>query len=116
MTSATLKMRDVSRAAAALAACLCIGVAASAHAAPVAAAPAVTVSYGDLNLSGDAGTQVLYQRIVKAAAQVCELADIRDLRQNAEAKACRARAIGQAVHEVNSPRLVAVYSAHQPHG
>lgn len=116
MTSATLTFRAASHAAAALAACLCIGVAASAHAAPVAAERAVTVSFGDLNLTGDAGTQVLYQRIVAAAGQVCELDDIRDLRQVADARACRARAIEEAVHEVNSPRLVAVYSAHQPRG
>ncbi|HYL02471.1 MAG TPA: UrcA family protein [Steroidobacteraceae bacterium] len=108
MTSATL---------AALTACLAVGAFASAHADTLSPDPFVTVSYHDLNIATDAGSQVLYARIVSAARQVCAPEDIRDLRAAAAAAGCRARAVAQAVQAVNSPALAAVHAAAlQGHG
>ncbi len=71
--------------------------------------PQVHVSYGDLNLSSEAGAAVLYQRIRNAAEQVCGTFGVRDLSAEAAAKACKARAIGEAVAAVHAPALSQVY-------
>ena len=113
MTSAT--STDLLRASAALTACLIVGASAYA-AAPTDPSPSVQVSYHDLNLATEHGTQTLYGRIVSAAHKVCAARDIRILAAVAAARACEAQAIAQAVRDVNNPRLAAVYSAHQPQG
>ncbi|TLZ40215.1 MAG: UrcA family protein [Gammaproteobacteria bacterium] len=113
MTSAT--STDLLRASAALTACLIVGASAYA-AAPTDPSPSVQVSYHDLNLATEEGTQALYARIVSAAHKVCEVRDIRNLAAFAAASACREQAIARAVHDVNNPRLAAVYTAHQRHG
>ncbi|HET7756141.1 MAG TPA: UrcA family protein [Steroidobacteraceae bacterium] len=120
MTSATVTAgtrRRASATLAALTACLAAGAFATARAAPVSADPFVTVSYHDLNIATDQGSQVLYARIVSAARQVCAADDVRDLRAVAAAADCRARAVAQAVRAVNSPALAAVHAAAlQRHG
>ena len=113
MTSAT--STDLLRASAALTACLIVGASAYA-AAPADPSPSVQVSYHDLNLATEQGTQALYARIVSAAHKVCAARDIRILAEVAAARVCAAQAIAQAVRDVNNPRLAAVYSAHQPQG
>jgi UrcA family protein len=103
----------------ALSACLILGASSLANAAaPAAAAPAVTVAYGDLNLGTEQGSRTLYARIVAAARQVCfaDDVDIRDLRGLVAARGCETHAIAQAVHDVHSPRLAAIYSAQLRHG
>lgn len=102
----------------ALAACL-IGASSSALAATSAdAAPSVTVTYGDLNLTSDEGNSALYARITAAAREVCFAGgvSIRDLGRYSQARSCEAQAIAQAVHAVHSPRLAAIYDARQPRG
>lgn len=117
MTSVTSRINDVLRAAAALTVCLIIGASVTAQAAATADAPlSVRVSYRDLNLATEQGTQALYERIVSAARKVCPISDIRNLAEFAAARACEAQAIARAVREVNSPRLAAIYSAHQRQG
>jgi UrcA family protein len=74
------------------------------------------VNYHDLNLATEQGTQALYERIVLAARRVCAVSDIRILAEVAAAQVCQVQAIAHAVRDVNSPRLAAVYSAHQRHG
>ena len=69
----------------------------------------VTVKYGDLNLSNQQGASALYRRIVLAAHQVCD--STQDLSAPAKAKACRDKAIADAVTKVGHPGLIAVYSA-----
>jgi len=71
--------------------------------------PQVHVKYADLNLNSEAGAAVLYQRIRSAAAQVCGTFGVRDLSAQAAAKACQARAIGEAVATVHAPALTQVY-------
>jgi UrcA family protein len=95
--------------------------AASAVAGPATAgasvdANAVRVSYRDLNLATDAGNRVLYQRITRAARQVCGVGDSRDLAVIAHSRACERNAVNEAVHAVNSPRLAAIYAQVQPRG
>ena len=117
MTSATSRIGDLLCASAALTACLIVGASATAYAAaPTDPSPSVQVSYHDLNLATEQGTQALYARIVSAAHKVCEVRDIRILAEFAAASACREQAIARAVRDVNNPRLAAVYTAHQRHG
>ena len=118
MTSATLNRGGRLRTAMAftvLAACTAIGAVGSAQAAN-ANPPALKVHYSDLNLSTEQGSLALYGRIVRAARQVCAVADIRELRTVAAANACRDEAIARAVRDVNSPMLAAVYAERLRHG
>jgi UrcA family protein len=63
--------------------------------------PTKTVSFQDLDLSTSQGAQALYDRIETAARDVCRGAEF------TEARACRARAIDDAVKNVGSPLLSA---------
>jgi len=114
--TATLTIGERLRAAttaAAVAACLALGAAGNAHA---ATAPALRVSYGDLNLATEQGSMALYGRLVNAARAVCVVEDNRDLRAVAAVNACREQAIAQAVRDVHSPMLASVYAAQARHG
>ncbi len=71
--------------------------------------PQVHVKYADLNVDSAAGAAVLYQRIRVAANEVCPASDTRDLAAQSAAKACRTRAIAQAVVAVHNPSLTRVY-------
>jgi UrcA family protein len=73
--------------------------------------PKQVVTYKDLNLNSNAGTQVLYKRIQGAANEVCGRVDVRDLQGMSARKACLDRAISQAVAAVNSPMLTRVHLA-----
>lgn len=115
MTSQTLTLGGRLRSATALtavAACLAIGALGTAR----ADAPSMRVSYQDLNLSTEKGSQALYARIASAARAVCAAEDIRDLKARPAINACREEAIARAVHNVDSPRLAALYAAHQQRG
>jgi UrcA family protein len=71
----------------------------------------VRVNYSDLNVNTEAGAAVLYQRIRNAADEVCGTFGVRDLGAEAAAKACKARAIGEAVASVKAPALSQVHEA-----
>lgn len=73
--------------------------------------PKQVVTYKDLNLNSNAGTQVLYKRIQGAAKEVCGKVDVRNLQGMNARNACLERAISQAVAAVNSPMLTRVYLA-----
>ena len=67
------------------------------------------VSYGDLDLSSNAGAATLYSRIRSAAREVCEPLDdvmIKLLRAKYD---CRADAVARAVAKVDSPALTNYY-------
>jgi UrcA family protein len=121
MTSFKPRSSRLPRTAAALAvltACLTAGAAGVAVAGSSAGnIPAVTVTYGDLNLDSAQGSAALYARIAAAARTVCATPeDIRDLGALATARTCERQAVARAVRLVNSPRLAAVYDAHLRHG
>ena len=74
--------------------------------------PMTTVKYADLNLSTSSGVAALYQRIERAAVEVCQLPQgTRQLRIEAELKACRADATDRAVGQANLPKLSAMHYA-----
>lgn len=85
---------------AALSACVIAAFAGAANAAePVRP---VSVAYGDLNLGSEQGSNMLYNRIVAAAREVCGAGsvDIRDLQVFADERACEKHAIAYAVEQV----------------
>ncbi len=83
-----------------------------AHANEVDAVPTRTVHYADLNLNTQAGAEKLYQRIRRAADQVCGDSEPRQLVASEAAKACVNKAVTTSVREVNSPRLTSTYDKH----
>ncbi|HEY3785474.1 MAG TPA: UrcA family protein [Steroidobacteraceae bacterium] len=83
---------------------------------PLTPAPSITVRYDDLNLASDRGTAVLYQRIARAARDVCPDGFSRDLDVVAASRACQAKAIARAVQDVNNPKLALVHEAHLTRG
>ena len=83
---------------------------------PANTSASITVRYTDLNLGTEAGTSALYARLVSAARKVCAPATIRDLDQVAAAQACEKEALANAVRDVHSAKLAAVFTAHQRHG
>lgn len=71
----------------------------------------VTVRYGDLDLSSRQGAAALYHRIGIAAEEVCGPFEGRDLARTFRYRACKQRAIADAVSRVNRPELFSVYNA-----
>jgi UrcA family protein len=74
--------------------------------------PRIVVKYDPASLSDVDGARALYQRIVRAAAQVCPIENERYLRQAQLSRECREQSIARAVHQINNPRLAEVYSSH----
>jgi len=73
-----------------------------------AAAPAVTVSYSDLNLARAGDVQTLYHRLQRAAAAVCDPAPARELSRHLAYSRCYQSALDSAVLEIRSPELLAL--------
>ena len=68
---------------------------------------AVTVQYGDLNISTSGGGATLYGRIRAAAEAVCSPLDHGDLSSRMHRKACVNQSIAGAVSKINQGSLVA---------
>lgn len=73
--------------------------------------PTVTVRYSDLDLGTQAGATALYNRIRRAAEQVCGDPSSRQLAEVAAVRACVDRAISSSVRSVNDARLTNVYDS-----
>jgi len=84
--------------------------------AAAAAVPALTVTYTAADLASEQGTHALYERIVKAARDVCPRYDSVDLDTAQLSWACQRKAVAAAVQQINSPRLAAVEALHDRHG
>jgi len=109
MTQTLSNFRRSSAAVLTLAACLIAG---TSYAASPAAAPSVSVRYGDLDLSTDQGVNKLYARVAAAARHVCaDGLDIRDLAAYAAERACETHAIDSAVQQVQAPKVAARLAA-----
>ena len=88
-------------------------VAAAAHAdavrSPERTEGAVSVSYAEFDLSKPAGASALYDRLQKAAAQVCGLhnrtSGLTGGASTSEKKACYQEALTRAIAELDSPLL-----------
>lgn len=76
---------------------------------PAADAPQTTVYYNYHELATDQGSRALYERITRAAREVCP-AYSRDLTALAAAKECQRAAVAQAIDQIGSARLAAVHS------
>ena len=70
-------------------------------------APAVTVSYRDLNLSSPADVQTLYRRLKRAASTVCTQGS-GELSRHLAFSRCYNAALDSAVMAVRSPELLAL--------
>jgi len=77
---------------------------------PESDVPSITVHYGDLDLSTDQGTRVLYRRISEAASRVCPSVQVGRLTEAPQAATCRAEAIAKAVKTVNNTHLTEIAS------
>jgi UrcA family protein len=68
------------------------------------------VSYADLNLNTEAGAEVLYRRLRRAAAEVCNpLGSVHAVVQ-AGWRACYDKAMNSAVASVNKPMVTALHN------
>lgn len=74
--------------------------------------PMKAVSYADLNLKSAAGVAALYQRIGRAAGQVCQMPQgTKQLVIETGIKACKADATDRAILQANLPALSALHLA-----
>lgn len=65
------------------------------------------VSYAELNLSSKQGVEKLYEKIRRAAREVCDHGQKMTLRKAMQARECRVEAIANAVAQIKSARLAA---------
>lgn len=79
--------------------------------APAAVRDDVAVNYADLDISTTAGAEKLYERIRRAAEQVCPRVDFMDIQRHAVAVRCQNEAVAHAVNSIASPQLAAVHAA-----
>ncbi len=79
---------------------------------PDSAAPSVVVHFDPQSLNTEAGVKALYWHIAAAAAKVCPENAFGDLAGVAQAEHCRNEAIARAIHQIDNPRLAAVYASH----
>jgi UrcA family protein len=69
----------------------------------------VSVFYGDLDLSRQAGADVLYYRIAAAATQACGgRPDSREIAGTDRFRACRRAAMDSAVTRLGNPKVAAL--------
>jgi UrcA family protein len=103
-TAKEARMKTATRSALALSSLALLGLSLPALAAPSRDEIATkVVRFNDLDLSTAAGAQTLYERITAAARSVCRGVEV------AQARACKARAVEDAVRAVGSPLLSSVH-------
>lgn len=88
----------------------------AADAGPAEAVPTLTVTYTAIDLATERGARALYERIVKAARDVCPRYDSVDLVTAQYSWACQRRAIAAAIRQIHSPRLAALQALRARHG
>lgn len=75
----------------------------------------LTVSYGDLDLTHDAGAQALYHRIRHAAERVCGgYPDSQVLALRSPYETCRKEAVERAVKSLHAPMVTAAAGVKTP--
>ena len=77
--------------------------------------PQRVVKYSPDTLNSDTGVRSLYHRIVKAAEEVCPVTPGTRFIPRSVAE-CRAESVARAVHQIDSPRLAALYAASSKRG
>ncbi len=98
----------------ALAATLGVLAAVPSHAAPAQQRVILTqrVRFADLNLRSPEGNAALYNRLSAAAHRVCDDSVDFFLDTTSDARQCRSQAIADAVSQIHSPMLTALYQEH----
>jgi UrcA family protein len=79
-------------------------------------AHAITVRYGDLDVSTREGASALYARINHAAHEVCATDEPSNVYAVQASHACVRQAVAQAAGAVHSPQLAALVSQKMPQG
>ena len=69
-----------------------------------------TVSYADLNLGGAEDQRTLFQRLQKAAREVCKTREARTTAAMRHSRECYEEALDEAVAEVGNPGIIALQS------
>lgn len=107
MTSQIVRFNGFTRATLTVLASGLVGLGASVATAAAATdvAPAVSVSYADLNLATEEGNVALYRRIVSAARRVCPIETVPSAQRVAQAQHCIDDAVDRAVKQVQSTKL-----------
>src|SRR5262245_3548933 len=72
----------------------------------------ITISYAELDLSKPAGARVLYQRIERAALEVCNNFAEPFSEMRAKKSSCFEDAVANAVTDVNREQLYAIHRDH----
>lgn len=72
------------------------------------------VHFGDLNLNTSQGAERLYLRLDRAARTVCGESDLDELSLQLwrSQRSCEQKAVGNAVTQLNRPKLTAVFDRH----
>ncbi|MDJ0941580.1 MAG: UrcA family protein [Woeseiaceae bacterium] len=99
---------------AAMSALLLAAIAAPAHASSSPLGASISVSFADLNIHNEAGAKVLYARLQRASASVCELDTFRELgslARVADAESCYAETLDKAVTRIDSDALKKIHSS-----
>jgi UrcA family protein len=72
--------------------------------------PSIVVRYQAESLATDEGARALYHRLVRAAEQVCPDQFVGSRLISIAVLRCREQSIARAVHQIDNPRLAAVYA------
>ena len=75
-------------------------------------APSVAVRYGDLDLNSPEGRSMLYRRLSLAAQEVCPIAGAPGMVAARQSKACRSRAVKQAMRTIGGPMVARLAREH----
>jgi UrcA family protein len=75
----------------------------------------VEVRYGDLDLTGETGAEILLRRLEAAAARVCDAGNtsFRDFRAVRAARACAQDALSKAVASVDAPLVQSLHASRE---
>jgi len=106
MKTVSLVLRSAQIASFAALAALAVGLAAPAH----SAEKSVIVRFAELDLNKQAGVEVLYKRIKRAAFQVCDPEFGPITAFQTRKGECYRNAVANAVAKVNSPLLTALHT------
>jgi UrcA family protein len=89
---------------------------AAAHAPAQTLGGDIVVKYADLDINTTPGAETLYERIQRAAAQVCVRVDPIQMQRYRVYLRCQDAAVAHAVGSIASPQLAAIYAARTHRG
>jgi UrcA family protein len=76
----------------------------------------VVVKYADLDITTAVGAEQLYERIRRAALQVCPRVESIEVERYRSYLHCEDAVVAHAVSSIASPQLAAIYAARTHHG